>query len=573
VVVTPAAATVTASSGSFTYGSPVPAISPTVTGLVNGETAAVLGSGLACTTSASATTPVGAYPSSCSGGVDGNYQISYVGGVVQEVAASLVVAASSGTMTYGSTPPAITPTYSGFVNGDGPGVLNATPVCNTAATSSSPVGTYPSSCSGGSDPDYTLTYAPGSVVVGASTLIITASSDSRTYGTGASPVTPSYTGFKNGDGPSSLTTPPSCSSAGTASSGVGNYSTSCSGASDPNYVIDYVNGMDSVTPAPLTVTAASATMTYGGQKPTITATVTGLKNGDTSSALGTGLSCSTAVGPTSPVGTYSSSCSGASDPNYIITYAGGTVTVSPATLTVAATNLTKEFGSANPPLTYVVSGFVNGQTLSTSGVTGQAACATTATTTSPAGSYPITCSPGSLAAVNYDFTFVSGTLTVGNTTTLACLTIGSVTVSAGQSVRIAPGCSVIGSITVKPGGALDAEGALVLGALTGTGGTVRMCDSSFALIFTATGATGPIVVGNGTSSCQGSTLIGGVSFTSDTGGVSMQQNTALGAVSVTHDSGGVTVTGNQVYGALAVTGNTGVVVDHPNTVFGLSSLQ
>jgi hypothetical protein len=476
-------------------------------------------------------------------------------------------------MTYGSTPPAIAPTYSGFVNGDGPGVLNTTPICNTAATSSSPVGTYPSSCSGGSDPDYTLTYVPGDVVVGASTLIVTASSDTRTYGSAAVPVIPTYSGFENGDGTSSLTTRPSCSSAGSASSGVGNYTTSCSGASDPNYVIDYVNGMDSVTPAPLTVTAASATMTYGGQKPTIAAKVTGFQNGDTSSVLGSGLSCSTAAGPTSPVGSYSSSCSGASDPNYIITYAGGTVTVGPATLAVTAGNLSKEFGSANPALTYAVSGFVNGQTLATSGVTGQAACTTTATTTSPAGSYPITCAPGTLAAVNYAFTFVSGTLTVENTTTLACLTIGSVTVSAGQSVRIAPGCTVIGSITVKPGGALDSEGALVLGALIGTGGTVRMCDSSFALIFTATGATGPIVVGNGTSSCQGSTLIGGVSFTSDTGGVSLELNTALGAISVTHDSGGVTVTGNQVYGSLTVSGNTGVVVDHPNTVFGSSSLQ
>ena len=573
VEIDPAAATVSASSGSFTYGAAAPAITPTVTGLVNGESAAVLGSALTCTTSATAATPVGAYASSCSGAVDGNYEISYLEGVVQEVAAPLVVAASSGTMTYGSTPPTITPTYNGFVNGDGPGSLNAAPVCSTGATSSSPVGTYPSSCSGGSDPDYTLSYVPGTVVVGATTLIITASSDTRTYGSHAAPVTPSYAGFRNGDGPSSLSAAPSCSSAGTASSGVGSYTTSCSGASDPNYAIIYVNGMDAVTPAPLTVTGSSATMTYGGVKPTITATVTGFQNGDGTSVLGSGLTCSTAAGSTSPVGTYSSTCSGAADPNYMITYAGGTVRVGPATLTVTASNLTKQFGATNPPLTYVLSGFVNGQTLATSGVSGQAACTTTATTVSPAGSYPITCTPGTLAAGNYAFTFVSGTLTVQNTMTLACFTIGQVTVSAGQSVRIAPGCTVIGSITVKAGGALDAEGALVLGALTGTGGTVRMCDSSFALIFTATGATGPIVVGNGTSSCEGSTLIGGVSFSSDTGGVSLQQATALAAIAVTHDSGGVTVTGNSVYGSLTVSGNTGVVVDHPNTVIGWSSLQ
>ena len=120
-------------------------------------------------------------------------------------------------------------------------------------------------------------------------------------------------------------------------------------------------------------------------------------------------------------------------------------------------------------------------------MTGAAACTTTATTTSPAGAYPITCGPGTLHATDYAFTFVSGTLTVTNTTTLACLTVGSVTVSAGQSVRVAPGCTVIGSITVKTGGALDVEGALVLGALDGTGGTVRMCNSSFALVHSVSG--------------------------------------------------------------------------------------
>ena len=573
VTVLPVAATVTASSGSFTYGDTPSMITPTVTGLVNGETAAVLGAGLTCTTSALATTPVGAYPSTCSGGVDADYQISYVAGVVQEVAAPLVVAASSGTMNYGSTPPTITPTYAGFVNGDGPGTLNTVPSCTTAATSSSPVGTYPSTCSGGSDPDYALNYAPGSVVVGASTLIVTASSGTRSYGTAPAAVSPSYSGFVNGDGPASLTAAPSCASVGGAASGVGSYATSCSGASDPNYTIQYVGGVDKVTPAPLTVTASSATMTYGGLKPTITATVNGFQNGDTATVLGTGLTCTTAAGPSSTVGTYSSSCAGASDPNYTITYAGGSVTVGPATLAVTASNLTKQFGSVNPSLTYTITGFVNGQSLASSGVSGQPVCSTTATTTSSAGSYPITCAPGTLSAANYAFTFVSGTLTIQNTTTLACLTIGSVTVSAGQSVRVAPGCTVIGSITVKTGGALDAEGALVLGALNGTGGTIRMCNSSFALIFTAVGATGPIVVGDGTSSCKGSTLIGGVSFSSNSGGVSLQHDTALGAVSVSHNSGGVIVTGNRVYGLLTVTANTGSVVDRPNTVVGSSTLQ
>ena len=54
-----------------------------------------------------------------------------------------------------------------------------------------------------------------------------------------------------------------------------------------------------------------------------------------------------------------------------------------------------------------------GQTLGTSGATGAASCSTTATTGSPAGSYPITCTQGTLVAANYSFgPFVAGTLSV-----------------------------------------------------------------------------------------------------------------------------------------------------------------
>ena len=147
-------------------------------------------------------------------------------------------------------------------------------------------------------------------------------------------------------------------------------------------------------------------------------TVTGLVNSQTASVLGSGLVCTTAAGPTSLVGTYASTCSGAVDANYAISYASGTVTVGPAALKVTATNVTKMFGVAVPALSAAITGFVDGQTLATSGVTGQPVCTTTATISSPNGTYPITCQVGTLHAANYTFTFVAGTLTVGYTSTV-----------------------------------------------------------------------------------------------------------------------------------------------------------
>ncbi len=82
------------------------------------------------------------------------------------------------------------------------------------------------------------------------------------------------------------------------------------------------------------------------------------------------------------------------------------------TLTVTADAKSRPFGQANAQLTATISGFVNGQTLATSGVTGSPACVTTATITSPAGSYPITCGIGTLASASYGFVFAPGVLAV-----------------------------------------------------------------------------------------------------------------------------------------------------------------
>jgi hypothetical protein len=88
------------------------------------------------------------------------------------------------------------------------------------------------------------------------------------------------------------------------------------------------------------------------------------------------------------------------------------VKVDQAVLKVTADNKTKVLNAPNPPLTYTITGFVNGDTAAV--VSGSAVCTTTATTASPVGTYPITFAPGNtLAADNYSFTFIDGKLTIG----------------------------------------------------------------------------------------------------------------------------------------------------------------
>ena len=101
------------------------------------------------------------------------------------------------------------------------------------------------------------------------------------------------------------------------------YASSCSGAVDPNYAISYVPGAVTVNKAPLTITASSGSMTYGGTVPTITPAYSGFVNGDTAASLTTQPTCTTAATSSSPVAgsPYASSCSGAVDSNYTISYA------------------------------------------------------------------------------------------------------------------------------------------------------------------------------------------------------------------------------------------------------------
>jgi hypothetical protein len=84
--------------------------------------------------------------------------------------------------------------------------------------------------------------------------------------------------------------------------------------------------------------------------------------------------------------------------------------IAKAHLTVTANNGDMGHGDAVPGLSYTIDGFVNGDDAAT--ITGSPILSTTATPSSAAGHYAIAVATGSLAAANYDFDLVPGTLTV-----------------------------------------------------------------------------------------------------------------------------------------------------------------
>ncbi len=87
-------------------------------------------------------------------------------------------------------------------------------------------------------------------------------------------------------------------------------------------------------------------------------------------------------------------------------------TVDTAILTIKADNQTKVYGTALPMLTASFDGFVNGETLATSGLTGEPSFICTANSDSPVGDYTITAALGTLGSQNYSFQFVEGKLSI-----------------------------------------------------------------------------------------------------------------------------------------------------------------
>ena len=149
-------------------------------------------------------------------------------------------------------------------------------------------------------------------------------------------------------------------------------------------------------------------MTYGGTVPTITAGYAGFVNGDSSSSLTTKPTCSTTATSSSPVSgsPYASSCGGAVDPNYTISYFGGSVTVNTATLTITASSPTMTYGGSVPTITPSYTGFVNGD--SSSSLTTKPTCSTTATSSSTVAGTPYASSCSGAADPNYSIGYVAG---------------------------------------------------------------------------------------------------------------------------------------------------------------------
>jgi hypothetical protein len=550
--VTPALLTVTVNNTAREYGASNPTFTGTLTGLISGDTVLV-----SYSTAATVLSPVGNYPIVATLTPTGtanlaNYAITNTPGTLTITQAPLTITVLDASRQYGQPNPLFLSTTQVMLNGvTKGGTLNGdtlTITYSTAATIASPVGTYPitAAVSGSSAGNYLVTVIPGTLTVTPAFLTVTVGNATRPYGAPNPAFTSTVTGALNGD-----TFTNTYSTTATITSSVGNYPINdvVGGPAASNYTIHVTPGTLTITTASITlnVTANNATRPYGAANPAFTSTITGALNGDSFT-----ITYSTTATANSPIGNYPivPTVSGAGAGNYNVTTTNGVLTVSTATLTVAAINATRSYGAANPTFTGTTTGLLNGDTVTTT-------FSSTAATNSPVGSYPIIPAVSGVSS-NYTLVTANGTLTITQNLSSLIVNVDSASRPFGApnpnftgSVNgVIPGDNVIVTFTTaatqtSPAGRY-AIGANVSGTSAGNyiatihPGTLDVSpvatvttittSSSPATVgtnvtFTATVVTTTGVVSGAVNFSDGSTLLG--TGTLNSGGIATFSTTAL----------------------------------------------
>jgi uncharacterized repeat protein (TIGR03803 family) len=393
LVVSPAPLTVTASDASEPYGQTSPGFTGVITGVTNGDNITAMYSCSVTTGS-----PVGTYPIVPSLVDPDNRQTNYA---VTLINSTLTITTVTPILAW-TNPVPITygvPLTSNQLNATTsvPGSFAYDPTNDTvldAGTNRLSVIFTPADTV-----DYSSVADSVSLVVLPAPLIVTASNASEPYGQIATEFTGVITGVTNGD---NITAAFSCSA--TDDSPVGTYPI-VSGLVDPdgrqtNYTVTLVNGTLTITGAPI-VTWIPMSMTYGealgSNQLNATTSVPGSfayipTNG---AVLNAGTNTLSVMFMPADTVDFSSATDSVS------------LAVSPAPLTVTASNASEPFGQIDPEFTGVITGVTNGDNIT-------AAYSCGATAGSPVGTYPIVPSlvdPDN-RQTNYTVILINGTLTI-----------------------------------------------------------------------------------------------------------------------------------------------------------------
>lgn len=334
---------VTAGDFGKIYGAEIPTLTATYAGFVNSDTVSDIDTAAVLSTTASATSDVGTYPTSAVGASDDNYSFSYTDGLLTVTQATASITISDTSQQYSGQPTAvtITTTPSGLegsvvVKYDG-SVAVPTDLGTYAVAAELVHANYTGSATGSltigkGSQDITFAHS-GDVAYGVSPIDMGASADSGNEVI----LFVSGPAHMNGEGNVVVT-------------GVGQVNVAAFEVGSNSWDSVWTVTSFKVTKPVLTVTADAKTKVYGDSNPELSYTITGYVNGEDESVLSTRPAVTTAASNASGVGsvdiTFSTQAVDGSG-NYDVQHVNGALSITKAPLTVTPVNQTRVYGDAN----------------------------------------------------------------------------------------------------------------------------------------------------------------------------------------------------------------------------------
>ncbi|MFK1018083.1 MBG domain-containing protein [Pseudomonas aeruginosa] len=358
LTITKALLNVIADAKTKVYGDADPSLTYQVSGLKNGDTAgAVLNGG---SLSRVAGENVGVYGIN-QGGLalnSGNYDLSYQGNNLTITKALLNVIADAKTKVYGDADPSLTYQVSGLKNGDSAGSILTGGLNRVAGENVGVYGINQGDLALNSG-NYDLSYQGNNLTITKALLNVIADGKTKVYGDADPSLTYQVSGLKNGDTAGAVLNGGSLSRVAGENVGVYGINQGGLGLVSGNYDLAYQGNNLTITKALLNVIADGKTKVYGDADPSLTYQVSGLKNGDSAGSILTG-GLNRDAGEN--VGVYGINQGGLvlTSGNYDLAYQGNDLTITKALLNVFADAKSKQVGTADPALTYQVSGLKNG---------------------------------------------------------------------------------------------------------------------------------------------------------------------------------------------------------------------
>jgi MBG domain-containing protein/Big-like domain-containing protein len=163
--------------------------------------------------------------------------------------------------------------------------------------------------------------------------------------------------------------------------------------------------------------------------------------------------------------------------NYVAATTNRSIDVLRAPLAISAVNTSKIFGAPLPAFGAVGSGFVNGDSIAS--LSGTLTFGSTATATSPVGTYAVT--PGGLSSANYSITFVAGVLTVTQASSVAALGSSASPSGFDQAVTFNASVSIAAPGAGTPSGTIEfRDGSTRLGTVALTNGSASLTTNGLS---------------------------------------------------------------------------------------------